>query len=133
MKRKVDWYKLLGIKRKAVDEKINNENLNNMNNIDIIENKEKYKIYKYNPRLKFEKSINNLKIKFNNLKKKIPLLINEKNFSLISILSLDIKKEKNLIKNNVKNNEYSIKKVLNNKFNNSKFISNEDEDENTSN
>ena len=130
MKRKVDWYKLLGIKRKAVDEKINNENLNNIN---IIENKGKYKIYKYNPRLKFEKSINNLKIKFNNLKKKIPLLINEKNFSLISILSLDIKKEKNLIKNNVKNNEYSIHKVFNNKFNNSEFISNEDEDENTSN
>ena len=107
MKRpKIDWYNILGIKRKSVDNDIKEDNSNNLGiNLDIIEIKE---MYKKEPKRVFDQSMYNLKSKFNALKNKVPLIINEKNFSLKSILSKNIymqhSSQRNILDNNIIDN-----------------------------
>ena len=115
MKRqKIDWYNILGIKRKSVDNDIKEDN---SNNLDIIDFKE---MYKKEPKRVFDKSMFNLKSKFNILRNKIPLIINEKSFSLKSILSKNIyiqhssqinEKDNNIIHNLESNAEFNIKLI----------------------
>ena len=127
MKRqKIDWYNILGIKRKSVNNDIKEDN---SNNLDIIDLKE---MYKKEPKRVFDKSMFNLKSKFNILRNKIPLIINEKSFSLKSILSKNIYiqhsslrniKDNNSIHNFESKTEFDI-----NIINDSQFIFNEDEE-----
>ena len=119
MKRpKIDWYNILGIKRKSVDNDIKEDNSNNLGiNLDIIEIKE---MYKKEPKRVFDQSMYNLESKFNALKNKVPLIINEKNFSLKSILSKNIYiqrssqrniKDNNIIDNPEINADFDIKLI----------------------
>lgn len=124
---KIDWYNILGIKRKSVDNDDIKED--NSNNLDIIEIKE---MYKKEPKRVFDQSMYNLKSKFNALKNKVPLIINEKNFSLKSILSKIIYmqhssqrniKDNNIIHNLEINADFDIKLI-----DDSEAISNEVEE-----
>ena len=118
MKRqKIDWYNILGIKRKSVDNDIKEDNSNNLDiKLDSIEIKE---MYKKEPKV-FVQSMYNLKSKFNALEKKVLLIINKKNFSLKSILSKNIyiqhssqinEKDNNIIHNLESNAEFNIKLI----------------------
>ena len=113
MEEKINWYKLLNIKRKKDDIELNDENSNNF------ELKDNYKKKKIEPISQFEFYMNRLKDKFNKLKNNVSSIINEKSFSLKKILSkkmniqqIDIeeKKEQNEIITKT-TNDYTIKNI----------------------
>ena len=113
MEEKINWYKLLNIKRKKDDIELNDEN---SNNFDI---KDNYKKKKKEPTSQFEFYMNKLKEKFNSLKNNVSSIINEKSFSLKMILSKKMniqqiafkeKKEQNKIITKT-TNEYTIKNL----------------------
>ena len=93
MKKKIDWYKLLGIKRKKDVHNINEDIPNNQS---IKNNNTKEKEDKN----EFEKELKRLDNILNELKNKVPDIIEEKSFSLrmmlfqkLNIQSINISKE----------------------------------------
>ena len=93
MKKKIDWYKLLGIKRKKDVHNINEDIPNNQS---IKNNNTKEKEDKN----EFEKELKRLDNILNKFKNKVPDIIEEKSFSLrimlfkkLNIQSININKE----------------------------------------
>ena len=86
MKEKLDWDKLLGIKRKK---DINNKNSINKEipNNSIIKNNFKKQKLNLNPKSKFENEISRLKNIFNKFQKTIPSFIEKRSFSFKELLS----------------------------------------------
>lgn len=80
MKGKIDWYKLLGIKRKK-NSILNDENINNTND------KKSYKKPKKSLNEEFSYSFNKLKEKLNTFNDIAHSIITDKTFSLKNILS----------------------------------------------
>ena len=116
MEEKIDWYKLLNIKRKKEDNNLNDENSNNF------EIKENYKKKKIEP-TQFEINKNRLMEKFNNLKNNVSSIINGQSFSFKKILSkkmniqritFEEKKEQNKIQTKT-TNEYTVQNIEENK------------------
>ena len=122
MKKKIDWYKLLGIKRKKDVYNINDDIPNNQS-IKNTKTKEK------EDKNEFEKELKRLDNILNELKNKVPDIIEEKSFSLrmmlfkkLNIQSININKEDLkskttfdfTINNGNINNEKVIKINLNN-------------------
>ena len=127
MEDKIDWYKLLNIKRKKEDNDLNVENSNN------VEIKENYKKKKIEETSRFQIYLNSLKEKFNKLKNNASSIIKEKSFSFKMILSKKIniqqiayeeKKEQNKIITKT-TNEYTLQNIEENKKNFENYEDNE--------
>ena len=125
--KKIDWYKLLGMKRKNEDNKLNDENKENTKNRSIIIEPIK------NEKSSFESSFNKLRSLSETLKVIVPNLIDKKSFSLKKILSenLNIQSINNEKKELTKTtNEFTIKDGNNTK--NKNIIYSEDADDSDS-
>lgn len=125
--KKIDWYKLLGMKRKKEDNKLNDENKENTKNRSIIIEPIK------NEKSSFESSFNKLRSLSETLKVIVPNLIDKKSFSLKKILSenLNIQSINNEKKELTKTtNEFTIKDGNNTK--NKNIIYSEDADDSDS-
>lgn len=110
---KIDWYKLLGIKRKKEENKLNDENTDNCSI---------YKKQKKDENNSFENSLKKLQSLSEQMKVICPNLIDKKSFSLKKILSENLniqsisceKKEKKELTKTT--NEYTIKDGNNTKI-----------------
>ena len=128
--KKIDWYKLLGIKRKKEDIKLNDENKENKENT---ENRSIIKEPKKDEKNSFENSFKKLRSLSGKLKVIVPNLIDKKSFSLKKILSekLNIQSINNEKKELTKTtNECTIKDGNNTK--NKNIIYSEDADDSDS-
>ena len=102
MKRRIDWYKILNIKRKRQDntkDNLNDENFKS-NNIDVEKNIKNPNIAK----MGFENALTRLKQMMNSFKVKIPSIINEKSFSFQKILYRKFDNQKSVLKEEVEQN-----------------------------